>query len=78
MADTKLNMGQQCAILGCTRESMASKSREVILPLYSVLVRLQLECWVQFWVPSTKETCTYWRGPRECQQDAEGAEAPLL
>ena len=54
MADTKLNMGQQCAILGCTRESMASKSREVILPLYSVLVRLQLECWVQFWAPQYK------------------------
>lgn len=35
--------------LGCVRESRASKSRRVILPLCLAWVRPYLESWVQFW-----------------------------
>ncbi|GAB0202637.1 hypothetical protein GRJ2_002729300 [Grus japonensis] len=88
LIDEKLNMSRQCAlaaqkanrVLGCIPSSVTSRLREMILPLYSALVRPHLEYCIQLWGPQYRRERhgAVGESPEEGHEADQRAGAPLL
>jgi len=68
----KLDTSHQCVLaalranctLGCIKKGVASRVREVIVPLYSALLRPHLEYCNQIWKPNTSKIQNCWSRSR--------------
>lgn len=86
LVDTKLNMSWHYGLaakkandnLSCMSESIASRLREMILPLCPALVGAYLEQCVHFWTPEYKrEMDILKKSPMKGHEDMEGPGASL-
>jgi len=72
LVDEKLDVSQQCMlaaqktnrILGCIKRAVTSKKREVIVPLYSALMKPHLKYCIQASAPSTGKVWSCWSRSR--------------
>ena len=86
LVDEKLNTSWRCAlaaqkanrILGCIKRSVASRTREWILPLCSALVRPHWESCVQLWSPQQRKDMDLLEQVQWRPQKSEGWNTPPM